>query len=152
MISYKKIVFFTFFSVFFLFINSCRYKDNDNLSLLSVKKRLNRTWQLQSALLVEGSVDLIERSPDIKNEELQIQVFNNEELILATKYMSVGFTFKNNKKEIYYGTGDDGNKNHFTITKLTHKELWLEGNPTMGICNGNVGLSNYVKLKYHAKE
>lgn len=103
-------------------------------------------------MLVEGSVDLIERYPDIKNEELQIQVFNNEELILATKYNSVGCTFKNNKKEIYYGKGDDERKYHFTITKLTNKELWIEGNPTLGICNGNVGLSNYVKLKYHAKE
>jgi hypothetical protein len=139
------------FSIVVLFLfNACRYKDNKNISLLSVKKRLCRTWQLKEAFDQGNNFDLIALNSKLLNEELTFEKYNGDTLIFKTSAikMGLGCVLKNRKTEIYYGLGTD--PHHLTITKLTSRELWLEGNATGGICY-TCGLEQNVKLKYIAK-
>lgn len=145
----KRIILFSILCAFILGNNFCRYKDNEMLSILTVKKRLNRTWLLKEA--TSDGINLIERDSKMLNEELQIELLKDDKLFLTTAAMNVGCVFKDKKTKIYPGGGIDPKNYHLTITKLTNKELWLEGNPILGLCRYTSVVSDFVKLKYSAK-
>jgi hypothetical protein len=136
-----------FLLIITLVLIECRYKDNDKLNLYSAKKRLEKTW-----LLKEASVDdfnVIEYSPSLLNEELFFENVTNKSLYLGAgeRHIAYRYIFQNKKTEIYYS--DESGNWSLKITKLTNKELWLEGD---GVGNmAGASKQNKVKLKYIAK-
>lgn len=150
-------------SVFFT-SNSCsKFKDNDHLSLLTVKKRLIRHWALKEAILVDRNLDLMKAYPYLSQDELNFGYAADEKVLgtknlhnvtLSTKALHTPrdckLTAKNTK--IYLANPPDGfDYCHLTITKLTTKELWVEGNPILRICARDT-LTEFLKLKYEAKD
>lgn len=137
----KKLFYFSFI---FLFFFSCRYKNNDNLSLQLVKTRLQKTWVLKETI-----VDGIDLTSVLLNEELSFTGVKKNEILIrgpyATIYLKYGF--KNNKTTIFRIGQNVG---ELKITKLTNKELWMEGNSIIGGLGGG-STTNIIKVKYNAK-
>jgi hypothetical protein len=123
--------------------NQCRYKDNDRISLYSVKKRLEKTW-----ILKEGIRDGVNITSYYLNEELNFSgISKNSITIQHTGRVGITFEFTHNKTTIYSTNGIDAY--NLKITKLTNKELWMEGNCVGGFIGSSV--NNIIKVKYSAK-
>ncbi len=134
------------FTCFFFLLVSCRYKDNTLPSALTVKKRLTGVWHLKAAKRADQ--DLVRDFPDIYNEKLEFSEFNGDAFTLYSPVNGIGCLLKNNKTAIYINTPDVSYNYHLTITKLTKDELWLEGNPLIGICRYAAVVQDNLELRY----
>ncbi len=158
----NKCFFILLVSVFFT-SNSCsKFKDNDHLSLLTVKKRLIRHWALKEAILVDRNLDLMKAYPYLSQDELNFGYAADEKVLgtknlhnvtLSTKAIMqpANCVLKDRNRKIYLENAPDWYVYYLTITKLTTKELWLEGNPIWRICARDT-LTEFLKLKYEAKD
>jgi hypothetical protein len=127
-----------------LLASKCRYKNNDNLSLQLVKTRLQKTWVLKETI-----VDGIDLTSVLLNEELSFTGVKKNEILIRGPYSTVysKYGFKNNKTTIFRIGQNAG---ELKITKLTNKELWMEGNSIIGGLGGG-STANIIKVKYNAK-
>lgn len=131
---------------------SCRYKDNNSISLRIVKNRLKGIWLLQEAIVLgSNNFDLIHWNPNVKIGTLNIvtSLVGNQ---IVIKHIAFAFwvecELKNNKEDIYVNdesiVSDD---KHLTNTKLTYTVLWVEGNPMLRLCYREP-TDEKLKLKY----
>lgn len=127
-----------------LLVSKCRYKNNDTLSLQLVKTRLQKTW-----ILKEGIRDGIDVTIYNPNEEISFTGVKANEILIKGPYASIFFKygFKNNKTTIFQLGQNSG---ELKITKLTGKELWMEGSNIIGVLGGG-SAPNIIKVKYNAK-
>ena len=105
---------------------------------------MQKTWVLK-----EGIRDGIDVTSYNSNEELCFSDVSKSKLnIKRTGNLSfLEYSFRNHKTTIY-----DTYQNQtyeLKITKLTSKELWLEGSCIIGIIGA--GRDNIIKAKYNAK-
>jgi hypothetical protein len=139
----KKFSLFIFALIIF---NQCRYKDNDKISLHSVKKRLEKTWVLK-----EGIRDGNDLTSYYINEEITFSNVTNEKIGVSGTIGSGNYPrlydFKHRKTIISLSNGSTTYE--LKITKLTNKELWMEGNCVGGFIGSSV--NNIIKVKYSAK-
>jgi hypothetical protein len=136
-----KMKYYIQLSLVIVLLSQCRYKDNDRISLRSVKTRLEKTWVLK-----EGIRDGRDLTTFFLNEELSFAYVSNSKVSIKTSgfyNIYYAFNFKNHKTTIYAGPYE------LKITKLTNKELWMEGNGIIGILSA--GYNDIIKVKYHAK-
>ena len=110
-----------------------------------VKTRLQKTWVLK-----EGIRDGIDVTSYNSNEELSFSEVSKSTLNIKRPVGPPSFqeyAFKNNKTTIYQLFQNENYE--IKITKLTNKELWLEGNGFLGVIGA--GRNNIIKVKYNAK-
>jgi hypothetical protein len=132
----KKTIYLILISIIF---GHCRYKENDKISLHSVKKRIEKTW-----ILKEGIRDGIDITSYYLNEELTFSNVNKTNITIQyTGRAGTTFNFANRKTTIVF------NEYNLKIKKLTNKELWMEGNCIGGFIGS--GFNNIIKVKYNAK-
>lgn len=142
------------FLLAFATLSTCRFKDNDNISLLSVKRRLGRTWLLKEAVLLDSNnLNLIAQKPWLMNDSLIISRFEKgNKIFWRTRHLKSGFLceLRDNKTKIFQTPPSPG-EFYLTITRLTTKELWLQGNPILRLCD-RPSSSEIMKLKYVAAD
>lgn len=130
----------------FIIFSQCRYKDNDKISLFSVKKRLEKTW-----ILKEGIRDGNDVTSYYLNEEITFSNITKEKIgingINGSGNITRLYDFKERKTIISLSNGSANYE--LKITKLTNKELWMEGNCVGGFIGSN--FNNIIKVKYNAK-
>jgi hypothetical protein len=127
-----------------LLLSNCRYKDNDKIALLSVKNRLEKTWVLKQG--ISNEVDV---TGSYLNEELSIKDVDKHTLYIATSSSGIFRlqNFKNKKTTIYSEMQSETLE--LKITKLTNKELWLEGRGIINILGASP--NSVISAKYNAK-
>ena len=122
-----------------VFVCKCRYKNNDTLSLQLVKTRLQKTW-----ILKEGIRDGVDVTSYYLNEELTFSNVSNTNITIQhSGRVGTTFDFTHRKTIISF------NEYKLKITKLTNKELWMEGNCIGGFIGS--GFNNIIKVKYTSK-
>ncbi len=130
--------------LFILFNYQCRYKNNEGISLQSVKTRLQKTWVLK-----EGISNGVDVTSDYLTEELSFNNVTKNKIDIKKTGQSAfyGFDFKHNKTIIFLTT--QAKNYELKITKLTNKELWMEGDNISGLIGSN--RDYIIKVKYNAK-
>ncbi len=130
----------------FIIFSQCRYKDNDKISLFSVKKRLEKTW-----ILKEGIRDGNDVTSYYLDEEITFSNITKHKIgingINGSGNITRLFDFKERKTIISLSNGSSNYE--LKITKLTNKELWMEGNCVGGFIGSS--FNNIIKVKYNAK-
>lgn len=127
-----------------LLLSNCRYKNNDKIALLPVKNRLEKTW-----ILKQGILNGVDVTRFYLNEELSFKDVTKHNLYIATSNSSIFrlHNFKNKKTTIFRVIQNETFE--LKITKLTNKELWLEGSGIINILGANY--NNFINAKYIAK-
>jgi hypothetical protein len=122
-----------------IIFNQCRYKENDKISLTSVKKRLEKTWVLK-----QGISDGLDITSYYLNEELTFSNVSKTKITIQhSGRVGTTFDFTHRKTIISF------NEYNLKIIKLTNKELWMEGNCIGGFIGSS--FNNIIKVKYNAK-
>lgn len=140
-----KTLFFVFTALVFATLNSCRYKDNKSISLLSVKKRLCREWILKEAADQNWTKISIENNKQLNNQELSFSRLKDDSLLLdINRTYITKCILQEHKTEISWNQPAK-----FRITKLTQKELWMEVENFQAYFTSREG--EILNLKYTAK-
>lgn len=152
----------TKFSILILFLlyvlDGCRYKDNDYPSLLSTQRRLSRAWVLTEAHLIDSNnLDLIKRNPSLVFDTIYFKRYDNRKKT-QFRYSKMPNWFpcelRIRKTKIYLDVENlplPISDYHLNITKLTTKELWMNGHPLLGM-HGRESNKGLVNLKYKAAD
>jgi hypothetical protein len=132
------------------FLGDCRYKDNDDINLKSVKKRLGRTWLLKEALLTDSNnLDLIAQKPWLNRDSLYISNGGGNKINFRTRHLRGFFLCELiDRKTKIQMPPNFSNEYKITITRLTSKELWMEGNAILRLCDRP--FATQIKIKYEA--
>lgn len=110
------------------------------------------TWKLKEAHLIQPvQLNLIDADPSLLGETISFKRDFADQILMRTEVSKVYLNCKleNNKTEITLKF-TNGEKAVLKITRLTQKELWMEGNPVFYLCNRD-SMNEFLSLKYDAQ-
>jgi hypothetical protein len=122
----KRNLFFIFFIISLILINSCGYEEGPSISLRSAKKRLVRKWKLEQ-YIKDGNDNTQAWLLLYPDYTIEYRLNNTYEVYVNdTGTYSYGiWTFEENNKIIEREPNSSpGTFNDHVIKKLTTKELW----------------------------
>ena len=117
-----------FFAISFLFVSCSKFEDGPYFSLLTVKQRLAREWEVEYSRNLESG---IEHSADFEGWVLNFEkggAFSKTVLYGANKIEYTGSweIIGKNRLSFDYSTTSGDVREFFTILRLTKKQLWVK--------------------------